>query len=232
MKLLDLFRKPYLAFLVAIILLFASCNQYEVQEEKELKNISFDFEKLKNDIEYISNNVVDRKVIHNFVNFKKILKANSKNGNYTENDYLQAKELLIQAGWDEGTTINPNTVIEYVANQLKQNLLISDVTENFIIQNFKSDVMSNPQQFNLNVQSLINTNNLTDFEIQFLTNVYLELIKTDGCDIFGSVLGFGVGLLVGLTGWGAPVSGIAGGFVALAAADVCDGISSTTNNNP
>jgi len=225
------FRKPLFPALLALLLLFVSCKQYDT-EDTEVKNIEFNFDALRNQISEINFMLTDKSSIHKYDDFKnQLLSVNARGNNtITEQDISDAKNSLIDLGWQEGTSLDTDILIGNVADKMEQELMISHVTNLFIKNNLKDTSLNDYQQFNADIQSFIDSNNLTDFEKNLLLNLgnqntALRNINNVACDYFGTAAGFLTGVLVASTGFGSIVSGLAGSFSGLAATSVCNAIS-------
>lgn len=221
MNLLKHFRNPYYSIVTVVVLFLSSCTVREPSESNKVKNFNFNFKDFKRNIQLISTQI-NNKNIHNFESYKESFSKSFKSNNgISDDEFNQVKSFLIQTGWAEGSNLNADRLFEYAINDLYSKQIISTKTRDFLILNFNS---SNPQLTNANVQNFINSNVLTNFEKDFLLNLQTELIRIDGCDIFGGVLGVVIGVVATSSGAGAWVAGFAGMFVSLAAADVCRGI--------
>lgn len=210
---LNFFRKPYLAYLAGMMLLFVSCKQYdsfEINDEAQKVNIK----RIKNDV----NNVmeyINKKNIKDFSNINKVKSILLSNKSYddiniTEDDINQAYSIANYLGlFNNNIDINTLT-INLISYGYNHNLL-SSTTKNFMINELSIYAISD-ETIKIDFQNYLTNNNLTDFEEAFISSFIVDdTSRSEGCKWVGRAVSLGTGLLIGFVA--TPLVGGIGGIV-------------------
>lgn len=218
---LSYFRKPYLASLLGFMLLFISCERYDLEGTESISIVNFD--KKYKEVTKMSN-LINSAGIKDFKNIedvkRKLLHINaghkeSNDFNITEGDVDQAYMLLNSLGYLNDTS-DYYTIISNVLVKAHEKGVISNVTKDFLINEY-SDI-SSLQNFSLHIENFIDSNNLNTNDLNFLnflktkinnsSSLGVSYAKVD-CRAVGVAVGIGVSILFGVmtSGVGAVIAG-------------------------
>ena len=224
MKVLNFFRKPYLAYLAGLMLLFVSCKQYDSFETKN-ELMTPDVTRIKNEMNNVRN-YIDKKNIKDFsdINEVKRILLSNKSGNdlnITEDDINQVYSFANDMGlFDPG--MNNNLLTINLINYGFNNNLLSVNLKDFMISKLSIYAISD-ESIKAEFQNYLSNNitSLTDFEQAFLNSFINSNLKAVPCSVVGFAVGLGAGLLLGAV-TGGIAAGIGSGVFGHVAERMCE----------
>jgi len=227
------FRKPLFPALLAFLLLFVSCKQYD--NDTELNEFELDMRTLnsvRNQVATLTNlkksknfDVIKKQVIEN----QKLLKSNSAHS-FTESEIEEARVILNQfniiTANGDFNNLTPNEVIGSIADYGYSQFLFSNDTRNFLKNGFTTAINDNQ------TGAVVITNNfisnhplLTTSEINLLNTLSNIFNNSNGNQrIWGCwAVGVAAGALITAVteGWGGY---FAATIASVVEEDVCEAI--------